>query len=211
MMEKPGLKPTDELVRRAIIGENLVQNGAWLGWGWWNDKVSNASFDEVRVWRGVLTDEQLKEAGIRTHIIVCCAAALTMIVSKYGFADLVGADGAGAARRLVNGEGIVVRVALFALVKALLEPERALEGRVGEDGAGRPCGRRGEGAGDVVERAGKDGGLSSVSLSVADEYNFELLGPATPGIDAALARVNADVDPYFDTDKVKNSEMFGVE
>ena len=33
--------------------------------------------------------KRLKEAGVRTHIIVCCAAALTMIVSKYGFADLV--------------------------------------------------------------------------------------------------------------------------
>ena len=31
---------------------------------------------------------RFKEAGIRTHIIVCCAAALTMIISKYGFADL---------------------------------------------------------------------------------------------------------------------------
>ena len=43
---------------------------------------------------GFERSKRLKEAGIRTHIIVCCAAALTMIVSKYGFADLVGADGA---------------------------------------------------------------------------------------------------------------------
>ncbi len=43
---------------------------------------------------GYERSKRLKEAGIRTHIIVCCAAALTMIVSKYGFADLVGADGA---------------------------------------------------------------------------------------------------------------------
>ena len=32
--------------------------------------------------------KRLKEAGIRTHIIVWCAAALTMIISKYGFVDL---------------------------------------------------------------------------------------------------------------------------
>ena len=31
-----------------------------------------------------------KEAGIRTHIIVCCASALMMIVSKYGFVDIPG-------------------------------------------------------------------------------------------------------------------------
>ena len=32
--------------------------------------------------------KRLKEAGIRTHVIVCCAAALTMIISKYGFVDM---------------------------------------------------------------------------------------------------------------------------
>ena len=44
---------------------------------------------------GVERSKRLKEAGIRTHIIVCCAAALTMIVSKYGFADMVSSEGAG--------------------------------------------------------------------------------------------------------------------
>lgn len=34
--------------------------------------------------------KRLKEAGMRTHMIVCTAAALMMIVSKYGFADLSG-------------------------------------------------------------------------------------------------------------------------
>lgn len=38
--------------------------------------------------------KRLKEAGVRTHVIVCCAAALTMIVSKYGFADLTSETGA---------------------------------------------------------------------------------------------------------------------
>ena len=36
---------------------------------------------------------RFKEAGIRTHVIVCAAAALMMIISKYGFADLTGSDG----------------------------------------------------------------------------------------------------------------------
>lgn len=36
---------------------------------------------------------RLKEAGIRTHIIVCFAAALMMVVSKYGFVDLVTSQG----------------------------------------------------------------------------------------------------------------------
>ncbi len=34
-----------------------------------------------------------KEAGIRTHVIVCCAASVMMIVSKYGFADMTTSDG----------------------------------------------------------------------------------------------------------------------
>ena len=42
---------------------------------------------------GFERSRRFKEAGIRTHIIVCCGAALAMIVSKYGFADLTMADG----------------------------------------------------------------------------------------------------------------------
>lgn len=36
---------------------------------------------------------KLKSAGIRTHIIVAIGAALTMIVSKYGFVDVIGHSG----------------------------------------------------------------------------------------------------------------------
>ena len=43
---------------------------------------------------GFERSQRYKEAGIRTHIIVCCAAALLMIVSKYGFADLTSLEGA---------------------------------------------------------------------------------------------------------------------
>jgi len=42
---------------------------------------------------GFERSKRYKEAGIRTHIIVCCAASLMMIVSKYGFADLTDAAG----------------------------------------------------------------------------------------------------------------------
>ena len=65
-----------------------------------------------------------KSAGLRTHIIVCCAAALMMIVSKYGFVDLGaggaflngtrGADPARIAAQVVSGisflgAGIIVK------------------------------------------------------------------------------------------------------
>lgn len=63
---------------------------------------------------GFERSRRLKEAGIRTHVIVCCAAALLMIVSKYGFADLTstagemfngtrGADPARVAAQVVSG------------------------------------------------------------------------------------------------------------
>lgn len=63
---------------------------------------------------GFERSKRFKEAGIRTHIIVCCAAALTMIVSKYGFVDLTdpagvafngtrGADPARVAAQIVSG------------------------------------------------------------------------------------------------------------
>ena len=42
---------------------------------------------------GFERSKRFKEAGIRTHVIVFCASALIMIVSKYGFADLTDADG----------------------------------------------------------------------------------------------------------------------
>ena len=55
-----------------------------------------------------------KEAGMRTHTIVCMAAALMMIVSKYGFADLAnavngtrGADPARIAAQIVSGIGFL--------------------------------------------------------------------------------------------------------
>lgn len=50
---------------------------------------------------GLERSSRYKEAGIRTHIIVCCAAALLMIVSKYGFADL--SDPAGTLAGGVRG------------------------------------------------------------------------------------------------------------
>ncbi len=42
---------------------------------------------------GFERSRRFKGAGLRTHIIVCCAAALMMIVSKYGFADMTNIDG----------------------------------------------------------------------------------------------------------------------
>lgn len=44
---------------------------------------------------GFERSRRFKGAGIRTHIIVCCGAALIMIVSKYGFGDLVTEAGFG--------------------------------------------------------------------------------------------------------------------
>ncbi len=43
---------------------------------------------------GLERSRRLKEAGVRTHLLVSCAAALIMIISKYGFADLANAENA---------------------------------------------------------------------------------------------------------------------
>ena len=53
-----------------------------------------------------------KEAGIRTHTIVCLAAALMMIVSKYGFSDQIlagerGSDVGRIAAQVVSGIGFL--------------------------------------------------------------------------------------------------------
>ena len=65
-----------------------------------------------------------KSAGMRTHVIVCCAAALMMIVSKYGFIDLTtmagvpfngtrGADPARVESQVVSGNRILGARATF--------------------------------------------------------------------------------------------------
>ena len=48
-----------------------------------------------------------KEAGIRTHTIVCAGAALIMVVSKYGFGDSAEADAARVAAQIVSGVGVL--------------------------------------------------------------------------------------------------------
>ena len=66
---------------------------------------------------------RLKEAGVRTHCVVACGAALMMVVSKYGFADIIqngvylyGSDGADASRiasQVVTGVGFLGAGVIF--------------------------------------------------------------------------------------------------
>lgn len=67
---------------------------------------------------GVERSRRFKDAGVRTHSMVACSAALLMIISKYGFADLVmadgsffpgarGADAARIASQVVSGVGFL--------------------------------------------------------------------------------------------------------
>lgn len=73
---------------------------------------------------GLERTRRFKEAGVRTHMIVCGAAALIMIVSKYGFADLTnaagaaypgarGADPARMAAQVVSGIGFLGAGVIF--------------------------------------------------------------------------------------------------
>lgn len=50
---------------------------------------------------------RFKEAGIRTHTIVCAGAALMMVVSKYGFADIPDYDASRVAAQIVSGIGFL--------------------------------------------------------------------------------------------------------
>ena len=62
---------------------------------------------------GIERSKRLKEAGVRTHCLVACAAAAFMIISKYAFTDLEdtsvfldgtrGADPARIAAQIVSG------------------------------------------------------------------------------------------------------------
>ena len=48
-----------------------------------------------------------KEAGIRTHTIVCAGSALIMVVSKYGFSDIQEYDASRVAAQIVSGIGFL--------------------------------------------------------------------------------------------------------
>lgn len=61
---------------------------------------------------GYERNNRLKEAGIRTHLIVALAAALIMVVSKYGFTDVTSARGVALdpsriAAQIVTGVGFL--------------------------------------------------------------------------------------------------------
>lgn len=82
---------------------------------------------------GVERSQRLKEAGVRTHLLVCCTAALIIIISKYGFADLMntgdtnpfgirGADPARIAAQVVSGISFLCAGVIFkqgSMVKGL--------------------------------------------------------------------------------------------
>lgn len=71
---------------------------------------------------GLERSRRYKGAGLRTHITACCAAALFMIISKYGFSDLIpgelgtrGSDSARIAAGVVSGisflcGGVIIKV-----------------------------------------------------------------------------------------------------
>ena len=60
---------------------------------------------------GIERSRRFKDAGIRTHCMVACAAAVMMIISKYGFMDLAegakAADPARIAAQIVTGVGFL--------------------------------------------------------------------------------------------------------
>jgi len=72
---------------------------------------------------GYERERKSKDAGIRTHVIVTVSAALMMIVSKYGFADLVshgeyivgtnGVDPARIAAQVISGVGFIGAGVIF--------------------------------------------------------------------------------------------------
>lgn len=73
---------------------------------------------------GLERSHRFKEAGVRTHVIVCCTTAVIMIISKYGFVDLTnpeggyldgtrGVDAARIAAQAVSGIGFLCAGVIF--------------------------------------------------------------------------------------------------
>ena len=82
---------------------------------------------------GVERSHRLKEAGVRTHLLVCCAASMMIIISKYAFADMKptsdtlfmgvrGADPARIAAQVVSGISFLCAGVIFkqgSIIKGL--------------------------------------------------------------------------------------------
>lgn len=66
---------------------------------------------------------RMKEAGIRTHLIVALGSALMMVVSKYGFADSLAefgkADASRIASQIVTGVGFLGAGTIFVRKNAI--------------------------------------------------------------------------------------------
>ncbi|MBQ7935319.1 MAG: MgtC/SapB family protein [Clostridia bacterium] len=71
-----------QAVAAAFDGQNLL--GYFL-------RIAVATLCGVAI--GLERTKRSKEAGVRTHCIIACASALIMVISKYGFADMVDAAG----------------------------------------------------------------------------------------------------------------------
>lgn len=83
--------------------EMFALEGFW-NWEWMLRILCSAAIGAVI---GYERHNRSKEAGIRTHAIVALSAALIMIVSKYGFYDVLTADSARIAAQVVSGIGFL--------------------------------------------------------------------------------------------------------
>lgn len=73
---------------------------------------------------GYERNNRLKEAGVRTHMIVALGSALIMIVSKYGFADILALKGCALdpsriAAQIVSGIGFLGAGMIFVRKQAI--------------------------------------------------------------------------------------------
>lgn len=104
------------------FAEYLLSQSAWGQWLDFAVRLIAACLCGACI--GYERSKHLKVAGIRTHIIVCCTAALIMVVSKYGFMDLTlpggsflsgtrGADPARLAAQIVSGISFLCAGVIF--------------------------------------------------------------------------------------------------
>ena len=73
------------------LAEYFTKDISWIQYFDFFLRIITACFCGAAI--GFERSRRSKSAGMRTHIIVCCAAALLMIVSKYGFMDLTSVAG----------------------------------------------------------------------------------------------------------------------
>lgn len=115
-----------------FIQEQIIQEAEFLV------RIALACFLGICI--GFERKNRNKMAGVRTHAVVAFGAALMMIVSKYGFADISNFDASRIAAQIVSGVGFLGAGIIFVRNHSSVSGLTTAAGIWATAGVGMACG-----------------------------------------------------------------------